>query len=231
MKSIWAILAMVALLAIVCLATDTPEQTNGSPGTGKPDVVDRMADVHSTQAIMKTPPSFEGANFYAYCSGARRCLTEGVHFETADRVYKKAVTLLSTIRDSPAVQKAESTIPPSSGILSKVLSSILPNPHGQGPFSSAIRIAMKLRHQSWLPRIVWTLVGFNGDHREDDPSTSESYRTTATVISMLKHAINLGHTDAMFTLASLSLVSCLPPILVCKREPMIVVPAYFQLPL
>lgn len=169
---------MVALVVIACSATDTPEQT----GTGKPAVVDRMADVHSTQAIMKTPPSFE-----------------------ADRVYKKAITLLSTIRDSPAVQKADSTIPSSSGILSKVLSSILPNPHGQGPFSSAIRIAMKLRRQPWLPRIMWTLVGFNGDHPEDDPSTSESYRTTATVISMLKHAINLGHTDAMFTLASLSL--------------------------
>lgn len=129
---------------------------------------------------------------------------------TADRVYRKAITLLSSIRDSPVTHKAESTTSAASGILSKVLSSILPNPHGQGPFSSAIRIAMKLRHQSWLPRIVWTSLGLNGDHREDDPSTSESYRNTATVISMLKHASGLGHTDAMFTLASLSLVSSWP---------------------
>jgi hypothetical protein len=68
---------------------------------------------------------------------------------------------------------------------------------------------MKLRHQSWLPRIVRILLGFNGDRREEDPSASEGYRTTAAVISLLKHAISLGHTDAMFTLASLSLVSCL----------------------
>jgi SEL1 protein len=131
-----------------------------------------------------------------------------VQCNTADRVYKKAVTLLSTIRDSPATPKVESTTPSSSGLLSKVLSSILPNPHGQGPFSSAIRIAMKLRHQSWLPRIFWTLLGFNGSYREEDHSTGEDYRNTAAVISLLKHAISLGHTDAMFTLASLSLVSC-----------------------
>lgn len=67
---------------------------------------------------------------------------------------------------------------------------------------------MKLRHQSWLPRIFWTLLGFNGGYGEEDPSASEDYRNTAAVISLLKHAISLGHTDAMFTLASLSLVSC-----------------------
>ena len=127
--------------------------------------------------------------------------------DTADRTYKKAINLLSTIRDSPVTKKVESATPSSSGLLSKVLSSLLPSPHGQGPFSSAIRIAMKLRHQSWLPRIFWTLFGFKGGHREEDPSTSEGYRNTALVISLLKHAISLGHTDAMFTLASLSLVS------------------------
>ena len=67
---------------------------------------------------------------------------------------------------------------------------------------------MKLRHQSWLPRIFWTLLGFNS-HREEDSSTGEDYRNTAAVISLLKRAISLGHTDAMFTLASLSLVSYL----------------------
>lgn len=128
---------------------------------------------------------------------------------TADRVYKKAVTLLSTIRDSPGKQRTDSTTAPSSGILSKVLSSILPSPHGQGPFSSAIRIVMKLRHQSWVPHVFGVLFGFNSDGRDDDSSTGESYRNAITVISLLKHAVNLGHTDAMFTLASLSLVSYL----------------------
>jgi hypothetical protein len=65
---------------------------------------------------------------------------------------------------------------------------------------------MKLRHQSWLPRIIWTILGFSGDDREEDPKTGEGYRNTAAVVSLLKHAISLGHTDAMFTLASLSLV-------------------------
>lgn len=65
---------------------------------------------------------------------------------------------------------------------------------------------MKLRHQSWLPRIFWSILGLNGDVREDDLKTGEGYRSTATVIALLKHATSLGHTDAMFTLASLSLV-------------------------
>lgn len=66
---------------------------------------------------------------------------------------------------------------------------------------------MKLRHQSWVPRIVWKLLRFNGDGREGDQATSEGYRNTVAVILLLKHAISLGHTDAMFTLASISLVS------------------------
>lgn len=207
MKSIWITFAVFALVIISCSATVTPEQTNGPRSTGKPEVGDRLADVHSTQAIMRTPPSFEGATSCVYSANARRYLM--LQCDAADRVYKKAVTILSTIRDSPVIPTVESATPPSSGLLSKVLSSILPNPHGQGPFSSAIRIAMKLRHQSWLPRILWTLLGFNNGHREAGSTTSEDYRNTATVISLLKHAVSLGHTDAMFTLASLSIVSCL----------------------
>ena len=65
---------------------------------------------------------------------------------------------------------------------------------------------MKLRHQSWVPRIIWTILGLNGNGREEDSKTSDGYRNTAAVIALLRHAISLGHTDAMFTLASLSLV-------------------------
>jgi hypothetical protein len=60
MKSIWITFVVVALVIISCSATNTPEQTSEPPGTGKPEVVDRLADVHSTQAIIQTPPSFEG---------------------------------------------------------------------------------------------------------------------------------------------------------------------------
>ena len=136
---------------------------------------------------------------------------------TADRVYKTAVTLLSTIHDSSSTQKSQSSTDVSSGFLSKVFSSILPNPHGQGPISSATRIVMKLRHQSWIPRIVWTTLGFNGDDRGGGAKTSEGYRNTAAVIALLKHATSLGHTDAMFTLASLSLVRCLTFLTALRR--------------
>lgn len=168
-------------MAISFSAADTPRQRNEPPGAGGAEATDKFTDAYSNQVVIQAPPPFE-----------------------ADRVYKKAVTLLSTIRDSPAAQKAESATS-SSGIFSKVLSSVFPSPHGQGPFSSAIRIAMKLRHQSWVPRIIWTLLGFNGNRRGDDPFASEGHRNTATVIALLRHAISMGHTDAMFTLSSLSL--------------------------
>lgn len=74
MKSICIIFAVVALVVISCSATDTLEPTNEPPSTGKPEVVDRLTDVHLTQAIIQVPPSFEGATLYVYFGGARRYL-------------------------------------------------------------------------------------------------------------------------------------------------------------
>ena len=211
MKSIWIVFAVVALVVISCSAVDAPEQTNEPPDMRKLESVDILRDVYSNQAVMQVPPSFEGARYWVSFGGVQCHLIEDVQCDTADRAYKKAITLLATIRDSPPTHKAQSTHTTSSGILSKVLSSIIPSPHGQGPFSSAIRIAMKLRHQSWFPRILRIILGLNVDGRDEDPETSEGYRNTATVIALLRRAISLGHTDAMFTLASLSLVRYILP--------------------
>jgi len=207
---ILVVFVIIALAAVSCSAVDAPEKTNKPPDERKFESVDRLGDVYSNQAVMQAPPSFEGANPWSYFGGVQCCLMEDVRCGTADRAYKKAVTLLSTIHDSSSTQKAQSATTPSSGILSKVLSSALPNPHGQGPISSAIRIVMKLRHQSWIPRVIWTMLGSNGDDREGGAKTSEGYKNTATVIALLKRATSLGHTDAMFTLASISLVCYLP---------------------
>jgi len=208
---IWVVFVIIAAAVVFCSATATPEQTNEPPDARKPESVDRLGDVYSNQAVMQAPPSYEGTNPRAHSSGVQYYLMENIRCGTADRVYKKAVALLSAIHDSSSTQKAQSPAQTSSGFLSKAFSSVLPNPHGQGPISSAIRIVMKLRHQSWLPRVVWTILGSNGDGRDGGAKTGEGYRNTAAVISLLKHATSLGHTDAMFTLASISLVRRPPP--------------------
>lgn len=78
MKSIWIVFAVVAFVAISCSATETPEQTNEPPSTRKQEIVDRLANVHTNQAVMQPPPSFEGVHLRLCLGGAQRYLTEGV---------------------------------------------------------------------------------------------------------------------------------------------------------
>ena len=84
-----------------------------------------------------------------------------------------------------------------------VLSSILPNPQGQGPLGSALRIAIKLRHQSWLPRFLSSRFSQESGRRRSD----EELRGRAIkVMDLLQHAADLGNLDALFVLGKLSLV-------------------------
>ena len=84
---------------------------------------------------------------------------------------------------------------------------LLPNIQGQGPIASAMRIAMKLRHQSWVPSFITDYFGkeFGGGRKKDE----EMYGRAVKVLDLLQHAAELGHTDALYTLAKISLVSTL----------------------
>ena len=84
-----------------------------------------------------------------------------------------------------------------------ILSSFLPNPQGQGPLGSALRIAIKLRHQSWLPRFVSSRFSQeSGRRRSDDELRGRAIK----VVDLLQHAADLGNLDALFVLGLLSLV-------------------------
>lgn len=85
------------------------------------------------------------------------------------------------------------------------LSSFLPNIQGQGPIASALRILVKLRNQSWLPSIV---TNYLGRERSNGKKKDEELKGRAVkVIDLLQHAAELGHTDALYTLGQVSLVS------------------------
>jgi len=83
-----------------------------------------------------------------------------------------------------------------------ILSSFLPNPQGRGPLGSAIRVAIKLRHQSWLPRFLSSRLSQDGRRRSDEELSGRAIK----VIDLLQHAADLGHLDAHLTLGRISLV-------------------------
>lgn len=73
-----------------------------------------------------------------------------------------------------------------------------------------MRIAIKLRHQSWIPRFLASRVGRDGYGRRR--RDAELRGRAIKVVDLLQHASELGNTDALYTLGKISLVS-LPPYL------------------
>ncbi|KAH9956533.1 hypothetical protein BC827DRAFT_1261800 [Russula dissimulans] len=132
-------------------------------------------------------------------------LSEADSANEAARAYKQALATLATLTASPESRSFESHHQFSWSTKNAILSAILPNPQGQGPLGSAIRIAIRLRHQSWLPRFLSSRVSQDGGRRRSD---EESNGRAIKVMDLLQHAADLGHVDALFTLGGISL---LPP--------------------
>lgn len=121
----------------------------------------------------------------------------------AARAYKQALATLATLTALPSSRAFETHHPFSWPTGNSILSSFLPNPQGQGPLGSALRIAIKLRHQSWLPRFLSSRSSQESGRRRSD----EELRGRAIkVMDLLQHAADLGHLDALFALAKISLV-------------------------
>ncbi len=124
-------------------------------------------------------------------------------FFLAARAYKQAVATLATLTASPS-SRAFDTYQFSWPTGNSILSSFLPNPQGQGPLGSALRIAIKLRHQSWLPRFLSSRFSQeSGRGRSEEELRGRAIK----VIDLLQHAADLGNLDALFFLSKLSLVS------------------------
>jgi hypothetical protein len=121
----------------------------------------------------------------------------------AARAYKQALATLATLTASPSSRAFETHHPFSWSTGNSFLSSFLPNPQGQGPLGSALRIAIKLRHQSWLPRFLSSRFSQESGRRRSD---EELKGRAIKVMDLLQHAADLGHLDALFVLGKLSLV-------------------------
>jgi SEL1 protein len=86
-------------------------------------------------------------------------------------------------------------------------SALLPNIQGQGPIASAMRIALKLRHQTWIPSFLTNFLGkeLGGGRRKEEELQSKAVK----VLDLLQHAAELGHTDALYALSQLYMVRML----------------------
>lgn len=67
-----------------------------------------------------------------------------------------------------------------------------------------MRIALKLRHQHWLPDYVRNFLSreVGGGRRKEEELQGKAVK----VLDLLQHAADLGNTDALYTLAQISLV-------------------------
>ncbi|KAI0343734.1 HCP-like protein [Trametopsis cervina] len=122
----------------------------------------------------------------------------------AARAYKQAVATLHSVNAPYAHSEDHIDLPYTVHSYSPSFwSTLLPNIQGQGPVANALRVVLKLRHQTWLPSVVVNLFGQRGgtSRKRDDELSGKAVK----VLDLLQHAADLGHTDALYTLAHLSL--------------------------
>ncbi|OAX43674.1 HCP-like protein [Rhizopogon vinicolor AM-OR11-026] len=120
-------------------------------------------------------------------------------YRTATRAYKSALFTLSNLTAHPPSHTHDvfsrlTTTTPS------LLSALLPDPQGQGPVGSAIRIALKLRQQFFLFRLFSGPSG-SAARRKDEEMRGKAIK----VLDLLQHSVELGNPDALFTLGQISL--------------------------
>ncbi|KAJ7502934.1 hypothetical protein B0H11DRAFT_1987068 [Mycena galericulata] len=117
----------------------------------------------------------------------------------ATRAYKQALNTLSTLTAHPPLHTYGSSFAAGNSPNSRsMLSSIFPNVQGQGPLASAARIAIKLQRQ--IVNVV--LSGFG---KESRTKREETKGKAIKVIDLLQHSAELGNSDALYTLAHVSL--------------------------
>ncbi|CCM01008.1 uncharacterized protein FIBRA_03056 [Fibroporia radiculosa] len=121
----------------------------------------------------------------------------------ASRAYSQALATLATLTALPPSQSEEPSPYHVSNGIGFQLSSFLPSMQGHGPIASAMRIVVKLLHQSWLPP---ALTGFFKDETTRGRRYNDELHGKAVkVIDLLQHAAELGNTDALYTLGQISL--------------------------
>lgn len=117
----------------------------------------------------------------------------------AARAFKSAIFTLHNLSGHPQTYAYDPSSRPSTSP-STYISSFIPSAQGQGPVGSAIRIAQKLYHRIFL----------SGNPSRIKKKDEEMQRKAIKVIDLLQHSAELGNSDALYTLAHVSLVRTRP---------------------
>jgi SEL1 protein len=119
----------------------------------------------------------------------------------ATRAFRQAMSTLSSLTAVPTPDPSITSVS-TNPWLSSIFSSVIPNLQGQGPVATVYRIAVKLQHYT-LRRLSNSKEGLGlGSRRKDDELRGKAIK----VIDLLQHSAELGNSDALFTLAKISLV-------------------------
>ncbi|KAF8070762.1 hypothetical protein FPV67DRAFT_1488642 [Lyophyllum atratum] len=187
-KATWLAFGLIALAAVshTASAAETPSVPD-STTTGVETIETSARTVGTNDS-----PASSGTSDIGFDQAAE-----------ASRAYKQALNTLATLTAHPAAHTFDPSFASESSNTKSLLSSFLPSIQGHGPIGSAIRIAVKLHHHT----IRKLTGGFGKDglgintRRKDDELRGKAIK----VVDLLEHSAELGNTDALYTLAYISL--------------------------
>ncbi|KAH0829180.1 hypothetical protein J3R83DRAFT_2728 [Lanmaoa asiatica] len=189
-RAAWLAFGLVALAA--CSVSAQPE-ASFSVQSVQPDPTPEF-DAHN---VRETPVKFHAT----------------VNIRIATHAFKLAMITLSNLTaHSPPYGHDPFSQSSTSQALS-FLSSYLPSAQGQGPIGRAIRIAIKLRQKLYPFQLFsWTDSSAAATRKKDEEIRGKAIK----VIDLLQYSTELGNTDALYTLARLSLF---PPNIYFTSDP------------
>ncbi|PPQ88450.1 hypothetical protein CVT25_011576 [Psilocybe cyanescens] len=193
-KATWLAFGLIALAASISSAQDTVQQDSILETTHiMEDVTATAVQPTLSEGILSTinptpaPPSVQ------------RDLDEAVE---AARAYKQALSTLTSLKAHPPQHTFDPALATGSGNSKSIFSSFFPNLQGQGPIGSLVRIVVKLHNSVNRVTNVLSPEGLGlGSKKKDE----ERRRKAIKVIDLLELSAELGNTDALFTLAQISL--------------------------
>lgn len=188
-------------LAFGLIALATVSHTTSVEGTSSTS----ESTITSSESIVVTATSTSstGTSHVAFDQAAE-----------AARAYKQALATLASLTAHPPAHTFDPSMANGGTSSKSFLASLLPSIQGQGPVGSAIRIALKL-HNATIRRLSGSLgadsLGLNSKRKDDELSGK-----AIKVVDLLEHSVELGNTDALYTLAHISLF---PPSRHFPRDP------------
>ncbi|TFK26490.1 HCP-like protein [Coprinopsis marcescibilis] len=201
-KASWLAFGIVACAAIAA-ATDSEHYDNDQELAFDELVETELPELF--EDAVQTPMSFPEpvvASTPTPPQGNSRSQEQVEQDVEAAWAYKQALDTLSALKPQPSQHIFDASLAAGHTNTRSIFTSFLPNFQGQGPIGSAVRIILKL-HNFATTTFGKERLGL-GSRKGDDDLRGKSIK----VMDLLQHSSELGNSDALYTLA---MVSLFPP--------------------